>query len=84
MSWDADEIIWIKVMDNLMTMMFGGDFLLYEYDEKKICHVETDCRPTFVYSREDWAAEYDLMVKMDRYLILLTAQKSDVKDKNST
>ena len=28
--WDHGEILWLKVMDQLMTMMFGNDFLSYE------------------------------------------------------
>ena len=47
MAWDASEINWIRLMDKLMTMMFGGDFLEFDYDEKKICFVVDDFKPTF-------------------------------------
>ena len=52
-------------MDKLMTMMFGGDFLDYDYDEKKICFVVDKHKPTFVYNREDWLSEYAQMVFSD-------------------
>lgn len=65
MVWDSDEVVWIRVMDHLMTMTLGGDFLKYEYDKKKICHVIDDYKPAFVYSREDWLEEYACMVTSD-------------------
>lgn len=62
MAWDTEEINWIRVMDNLMTMMFGGDFLDYDYNEKKICFVLEEYRPKYVYNREDWLSEYAQMM----------------------
>lgn len=64
-AWDASEINWIRLMDKLMTMMFGGDFLEYDYDEKKICFVVDEFKPTFVYNREDWLSDYAQMVTSD-------------------
>lgn len=61
-AWDTDEINWIRVMDKRMTMMFGGDFLDYDYNEKKICIVLEEYRPKYVYNREDWLSEYAQMV----------------------
>ena len=52
-------------MDKLMTMMFGGDFLEYDYNEKKICFVVDEFKPTFVYNREDWLSDYAQMVTSD-------------------
>lgn len=49
-------------MDKLMTMRFGGDFLAYDYDKKKICFVLDEYRPKYVYNREDWLSEYAQMV----------------------
>ena len=61
-AWDASEIHWIRLMDKLMTMMFGGDFLDYDYNEKKICFVVDEYKPTFVYNREEWLSDYAQMV----------------------
>ena len=49
-------------MDQLMTMMFGADFLAYAYDKKKNCYVHDDHCPTFVYHREDWVSNYIEMI----------------------
>lgn len=62
MTWDTDEINWIRIMDKLMTMMFGGDFLDYDYDEKKICFVVDEYMPKYAYNRDDWLSEYAQMV----------------------
>lgn len=51
-------------MDKLMTMMFGEDFLQYDYD-KKICQVIDNCKPNFMYVREDWNEEYFHMIVSD-------------------
>lgn len=45
-------------MDKFMIMMFGGDFLEYDYDEKKICFVVDEFKLIFVYNREDWFSDY--------------------------
>lgn len=58
MRWDSNDIFWIRLMDKLMTMMFGGDFFKYDYDDKKTCFVVDESMPTFVYNREEWASEY--------------------------
>ena len=60
MTWGSSEITWIRIMDQLMSMMFGGDFLQYHFDKKKICHVLD--RPTFCYNRDEWLEEYDQMI----------------------
>lgn len=65
MTWNADDIFWIRLMDKLMTMMFGEDFFEYDYDEKKSCFVADECRPTFVYNREEWVRQYVHMVTSD-------------------
>ena len=65
MAWDSDEVLWIRLMDKLMTMMLGGDFLNYDFDRKKICHVTVECKPAFIYKREDWLEEYVRMVNSD-------------------
>ena len=65
MAWDSDEVLWIRLMDKLMTMMLGGDFLNYGFDKKKICHVTDECKPAFIYKREDWLEEYARMVSSD-------------------
>ena len=49
-------------MDQLMTMMFGPDFLSYTYDKKRNCHVDDGHCPTFLYDREDWASNYSEMI----------------------
>lgn len=54
--WDHGEILWLKVMDQLMTMMFGADFLSYEYDKKRNCHVQDEDLPQFVYDMEEWVS----------------------------
>ena len=43
-SWDSREVIWIQVMDQLMTTMFGADFLTYTY-EKLYTTGELKCMP---------------------------------------
>ena len=50
-AWDASEINWIRLMDKLMTMMFGGDFLDYDYNEKKICFVVDEYRNFQTFTR---------------------------------
>lgn len=47
-SWGGNEVTWIRVMDQLMTMMFGADFLEYVYDKKRNCTVSDDHCPAFV------------------------------------
>ena len=60
--WDHGEILWLKVMDQLMTMMFGADFLSYEYDRKRNCHVQDEDLPQFVYDMEEWVSTYSNMI----------------------
>ena len=45
-------------MDKLFTTMFGGDFLDYVYDKKRICHIHDNCCPSFVYDKEEWVAGF--------------------------
>lgn len=56
---DSSDFEWIKIM------VFGEDFLQYDYDKKKVCHVIDDCKPKFVYVREDWNEEYSHMIVLD-------------------
>ena len=44
-----------------MTMMFGADFLSYEYDKKRNCHVQDKDLPQFVYDMEEWVSTYGNM-----------------------
>lgn len=60
--WDHGEILWLKVMDQLMTMMFGADFLSYGYDRKRNCHVQDEDLPQFVYDMEEWVSTYSDMI----------------------
>ena len=41
-----------------MTMMFGADFLSYEYDKKRNCHVQEEDLPQFVYDLGEWVLSY--------------------------
>ena len=59
MAWDSSDFEWIKIM------VFGEDFLQYDYDKKKVCHFIDDCKPKFVYVREDWNEEYSHMIVLD-------------------
>lgn len=61
--WDSDDILWIKLMDNLMSMMLGEDFFKYTLDVKKTCHVHDDCKPKFVYCRDEWHSNYNHMIE---------------------
>ena len=45
-----------------MTMMFGADFLSYEYDRKRNCHVQDEDLPQFVYDMEEWVSTYSDMI----------------------
>lgn len=45
-----------------MTMMFGADFLSYEYDKKRNCHVQDEDLPQFVYDMEEWVSTYNDMI----------------------
>ena len=49
-------------MDQLMTMMFGADFLEYVYDKKRNCTVSDDHCPAFGYNREEWGSNYVHMI----------------------
>lgn len=61
-NWDEDEQVWVKVMNQLLTLMYGKEFFVYEYNEKKVCMVADDSRPTFKYSAEQWNEEYSNMI----------------------
>ena len=61
-TWDEGEQVWMKVMNHLFTLMFGDDFFEYEYNEKKVCVVADDSKPTFKYSKEEWNEEYPNMI----------------------
>ena len=61
--WDHTDIQWIKVMDHLMSLMFGQDFFEYALDSKKTCHVQDGFKSTFKYNREEWLHEYADMLK---------------------
>lgn len=64
--WSPEDIRWIKVMDHLMTLMFGQDFIEYTFDAKKTCHMRDDFLPKFKYSREEWLSEYaDMLTGID-------------------
>ena len=45
-----------------MTMMFGADFLSYEYDKKRNCHVQEEDLPHFVYDMGEWILSYKDMI----------------------
>ncbi|XP_068752857.1 sentrin-specific protease 6-like isoform X1 [Montipora capricornis] len=79
MPWDKSDVLWIRVMDKLMTMMFGVDFLEYDFDKKKICHVADSYTPTFVYSREEWLREYTLIVSLDDTCMGTNQQEQEEK-----
>jgi len=61
-NWDEGEQVWIKVMNHLMTLMFGGDHFEYYYNEKKVCVVDQSCHADFKYDREQWNEEYASMI----------------------
>jgi len=61
-AWDEGEQVWMKAMNHLLTMMFGNDYFVYEYNEKKVCIVADDSKPTFKYSMEEWNEEYPNMI----------------------
>ena len=63
--WDKDEVIWIKIMDHLMSLVYGDDFYEYEYDEKKLCLVSESSQPTFKYERDEWNKDYSNMIGAD-------------------
>lgn len=52
----------MKLMNHLLTLMFGNEFFVYEYNEKKVCMVADDSKPSFKYSAEQWNEEYDNMI----------------------
>ena len=43
-----------------MTLIFGDDFLEYTLDENT-CHVHDDYKPKFVYNRDEWLREYNMI-----------------------
>lgn len=61
-SWESSDILWIKLLDKLMFMMFGEDFFEYVFDEKRTCHVHDGFKPQFVYNRHEWNCEYENMI----------------------
>lgn len=61
-NWDEDKQVWVKVLNQLLTLMFGKEFFVYEYNEKKVCMVADDSRPTFKYNAEQWNEEYSNMI----------------------
>lgn len=63
----------MRMIDNLMVMMFGEDHFMYEYDVKKTCHVSFDSHPTYVYKRQEWLEEYNDMASLDKS----TAEESE-------
>lgn len=70
--WNPDDQSWIRLMDKLMCLMFGGDFMDYSLDKKKTCYVHEDCKPQFVYKRAEWLAEYDDIIGSDGMAITNT------------
>ncbi|XP_022784020.1 uncharacterized protein LOC111324674 [Stylophora pistillata] len=58
-SWKSSDILWIKLLDKLLSMMFGEDFFEYVFDEKRTCHVHDDFKPHTVYNRHEWNCEYE-------------------------
>lgn len=61
-TWDDGEWVWIKVVNHLMTMMFGKDYSEYDYNEKKVCVVVQDSNLKFKYDQEQWNEEYASMI----------------------
>lgn len=81
--WSTDDQRWIRLMDKLMSLMFGEDFLQYSFDKKKTCYVHSDFQPQFVYRREEWISEFDDMLCSDRLTIPTTSNamgKSTLQD----
>lgn len=58
-SWKSSDILWIKLLDKLLSMMFGDDFFEYVFDAKRTCHVHDDFKPQIVYNRHEWNCEYE-------------------------
>ena len=77
-SWDSGDILWIKLLDKLMFMMFGEDFFEYVFDEKRTCHVHDGFKPQFVYNRHEWNCEYENMISNSFGFTSKMQGKSDI------
>ena len=56
-KWSATDIAWITAVNSLMEMLFGKEFLHYEYDKKRVCYVSCEDAPDYVYDHDHWEAE---------------------------
>lgn len=56
-KWSVADKTWITAVDRLMEMLFGGEFLRYEYDEKKACCVIDEDAPDYEYDHDHWEME---------------------------
>ena len=77
-SWESSDILWIKLLDKLMFMMFGEDFFEYVFDEKRTCHVHDGFKPQFVYNRHEWNCEYENMISNSFGFTSKMQGKSDI------
>lgn len=56
-KWCVADKTWITAVDRLMELLFGGEFLRYEYDEKKVCCVIDEDAPDYEYDHDHWEME---------------------------
>ena len=59
MSWSTADMQWIKIMNELFDLMFGGDFLQFKYvADGKMCTVAEASCPKFVYDHQVWECKF--------------------------
>ena len=56
MHWSEDEVVWIRVIIELFTKIFGQDYLEYAYskDHGTVLQEGSDPRKQFIYDHDAW------------------------------
>ena len=60
MHWSEDEVVWIRVIVELFTKIFGQDYLEYAYSKGHgtVLQEGSDPRKQFIYDHDAWEACY--------------------------
>ena len=53
-DWSEEQVLWLKVMDNLFNEMFSKDFNKFSFTETLVCVVAEEDQPLLRYNHSEW------------------------------
>ena len=80
MIWSTEHQTRIRILHHLFTMVFGKDFLKYEFTNKKCTIVD---EPMYIYQREQWGEQFQYLMQMHKVLQPDSSTSSGIDSQSS-